>query len=115
MTQDLWIAKTPLKHAVRLSQAGWHEKIQRSHPEFASKPQYIQEIRAALEDPEFIITGWEGELLCLRWCAIAPNAPKYICVVYRPEDPIGFVITAFFISRYGKLLRRGVQWKKMRP
>ena len=112
MAHDLWIAKTPLGHSVRLSEAGWSEKIQLSHPEFSSKPQYIQEVRHALEDPDFVVKGWEGELLSLRWCAIAPNMPKYICVVYRPAVPVGFVITAFFISRYGKLLRRGIQWQK---
>ena len=48
MVHDLWIAKTPLGHSIRLSEAGWREKIQLSHPEFSSKPQYIQEIRHAL-------------------------------------------------------------------
>jgi hypothetical protein len=48
MAHDLWIAKTPLGHSVRLSEVGWREKIQHSHPEFASNAQYIKEIRGML-------------------------------------------------------------------
>jgi len=114
MTDDLWIAKTPIGHLVRLSENAWVEKIVTSHPEFAMTHLYQQEIRLALEDPEFIVKGWEGELLSLRWCPIAPQTPKYLCVVYRAGNPQGFVITAFFVSRYGKLLRRGITWQKNR-
>lgn len=66
-------------------------------------------------EPEYIVEGWAGELLALKWSEITPRNPKYLCVVYRELNNDGFVITAFFISRYGKLLRRKVVWQKGRP
>jgi len=32
--------------------------------------------------------------------------------VYRELNGDGFVITAFFISRFERLLRRGILWQK---
>ncbi len=112
MPPERWIAATPLGHRVRLSEAAWTLKILVSHPEFAVDPGYEQELRLALEDPEFLVEGWEGEYLSLRWCLTAPKAPKYLCVVYRADEPAGFVITAFFVSRHEKFLRRPIRWQK---
>jgi len=112
MAAERWVATTPTGRRVRLSDAAWTQKILVSHPEFAADPTYEQEVRLTLEDPEVIVEGWERELLSLRWCPIAPEGPKYLCVVYRESEPEGFVITAFFVSRYGKLLRRKVRWQK---
>lgn len=97
---------------MRLSDATWLFKILASHPEFAADQRYEEEVRLTVEDPEFIVEGWAGELLSLRWCPTAPGSPKYLCVVYREAEPLGFVITAFFVSRYGKLLRRSIRWEK---
>jgi hypothetical protein len=112
MVIERWIARTPSGRLVRLSEAAWIHKILISHPEFDDDPAHEQELRLTLEDPEVIVEGWEGELLSLRWCTTAPKGPKYLCVVYREAEPVGFVITAFFISRYGKLLRRKRRWQK---
>ena len=112
MATDRWIVTTPTGQAVRLSEAAWVQKILVSHPEFAADPGYEQDVRRTLEAPEVIVEGWEGELLSLRWCPTAPHSPKYLCVVYRDRPPVGFVITAFFVSRYGKLLRRPIRWRK---
>jgi hypothetical protein len=112
MSVERWIAVTPLGHHIRLSQAAWTSKIQISHPEFAKHPAYEADIRLALEGPDWIVEGWEGELLAVRWCPGAPGGPKHLCVVYRADEPVGFVITAFFVSRYGKLLRRPIRWQK---
>lgn len=112
MSPERWIVTTPLGHRVRLSEAAWTKKIQVSHPEFADNPGYEQEVRLAVEQPEFIVEGWEGALLSLRWSPTAPRGSKYLCVVYREAQPVGFVITAFFISRYGKLLNRTIRWQK---
>ena len=111
---DRWIATTPMGESIRLSETTWTQKLLISHPEFTQDPQYEQEIRATLEHPEFIVEGWRGELLNLRWCATAPGGPKHLCVVYREADPVGFIITAFFVSRYGKLVRRKLRWQKQR-
>ena len=107
-----WVVTTPLGHRVGLSEDGWKHKILVSHPEFATNPNYELELRLALQGPEFIVEGWSGELLNLRWCPTAPGKPKYVCAVYREVKPLGFVITAFFISRHAKLLRRTVLWQK---
>lgn len=112
MASERWVAVTPMGRRIRLSDAAWNKKILVTHPEFAENPGYEQELRLAVERPEFIVEGWEGELLSLRWCATAPKGPKHLCVVYREAEPVGFVITAFFISRYGKLLRRTIRWQK---
>ena len=112
MATERWIATTPSGHRVRLSEAAWTHKILVSHPEFATTPSCEQQLRLAIEDPEFIVEGWEGEVLSLRWCPSAPKGPKHLCVVYREAEPVGFVITAFFVSRYGKLLRRKIRWRK---
>ena len=112
MALERWIAVTPLGHRVRLSEGAWVSKILVSHPEFGRDAAYEEDLRLALEQPEWIIEGWEGELLSVRWCERAPRGPKHLCVVYRPTEPIGFVITAFFVSRYGKRIRRPIRWRK---
>jgi len=112
MGAERWLTTTPLGQRVRLSEAAWRQKILSSHPEFATTPGYEEVLRVTVEDPEVIVEGWAGELLSLRWCETAPKGPKHLCVVYRPAEPVGFVITAFFISRYGKLLRRSIRWPK---
>jgi len=97
---------------VRLSERTWQEKICKEHPEFGEKDEYLEEVKKTIERPEYIAKGWGGELLALRWCEIAPRTPKHLCVVYRELNDEGFVITSFFISRYGKLLRREIVWRK---
>ncbi len=112
MEAELWIATTPTGQRVRLHRNVWFNKILVGHPELATDPRHEEEARLTLEDPDFIVEGWAGELLSLRWCATAPRRPKHLCVVYREADPVGFVITAFFVSRYDKLLRRRMRWRK---
>ena len=68
---ERWIVTTPLGHRVRLSEDGWIHKILASHPEFGANPAYEFDLRLALEDPEFVVEGWSGELLSLRWCPTA--------------------------------------------
>ncbi|MBU0694036.1 MAG: hypothetical protein KKC11_05135 [Candidatus Omnitrophica bacterium] len=97
---------------IELSPKVWQEKILIEHPEFGLNPEYLNEVFKAVENPEYIVEGWQGEYLALRWCEIAPKSPKYLCVVYRELEERGFIITAFFISRYGKLLRREIKWQK---
>jgi len=112
MADVLWSATSKFGKLVRLTEKIWLDKILREHPEFALLPEYLDEVRKAIEEPEYIVEGWQQELLALRWCEIAPHSPKYLCVVYREYGDEGFVITAFFISRYGKLLRRKIRWPK---
>jgi hypothetical protein len=112
MSEILWLATSKSGKPIRLTLKIWRDKILLEHPEFSILPEYLEELRKVIEDPEYIVEGWQEELLALRWCEIAPKSPKYLCVVYREYEEDGFIITAFFISRYGKLLRRNVKWRK---
>ena len=82
------------------------------HPEFAEGDTSLEDVREAIEEPDYIVKGWSGELLAIRWCERAPKRPKHLCVIYRELNDAGFIITAFFISRYQKLLRREIVWQK---
>lgn len=112
MPDILWQATSKFGKLARLTDKVWSEKIIREHPEFSLQPEYLDALRQTIENPEYIVEGWQQELLALRWCEIAPSSPKYLCVIYHEYANEGFVITAFFISRYGKLLRRKVIWPK---
>jgi hypothetical protein len=98
---------------IRITKSIWRGKILAEHQEFAADNRYLNEVQNTIEDPEFIMEGWSGERLALRWCEIAPKGPKHLCVVYRELEDDGFVITAFFISRFEKLTRRrNILWQK---
>jgi hypothetical protein len=97
---------------IRLTQTIWRDKILLEHPEFRQDQRYLDEIRKVVGDPQYIVKGWSGEYLALRICDIAPKSPKYLCVVYRELNGDGFIITAFFVSEYQRLLRRGVLWSR---
>ena len=97
---------------VGLTRNVWYDKILVDHPEFGERDTYLEDVRKAVQQPDYVVKGWAGELLALRWCATAPKRPKYLCVVYRELNDEGFVITAFFISRYQKLLRREIVWQR---
>lgn len=113
MTFDVvFTAKTRSKKRIHLTKATWLDKISKDHPELSAKEEYVNEVKATVEDPDYIVSGWFGEFLALRFCEIAPKRPKYLCVVCREQNKEGFIITTFLISRPNKLLRRGVLWKK---
>lgn len=113
MTSDVFFTATSrFKRRVHLTKATWLNKILKDHPELSVREEYVDEVRRTVENPDYIVSGWFGEYLALRFCEVAPKRPKYLCVVYRELDKEGFVITAFFISKPSKLLRRGVLWRK---
>lgn len=107
----LFTVRSKSGKAIRLTSTIWR-KIETQHPEFEGRSDYLQEMRNAVEDPDYIVQGWAGGLLALRWCELAPSRPKHLCVVYRELDGDGFVVTAFFISRFERLLRRALLWQK---
>jgi len=90
----------------------WSKKILKDHPEFRERSEYLGEVRKTVEKPDYVVTGWAGEYLALRYCETAPRGPKHLCVTYRELDDEGFIITTFFTSKVHKLLRRGVIWEK---
>ena len=112
MVDIVFVAESVAKRRIRLTQKVWVEKICLEHPELAKRPEYIAEVQRTIEDPDYIVAGWHGEVLALRLCATAPNRPKHLCVVYRELNGDGFVITAFFTSRLLSFLKRGVLWQR---
>jgi len=105
------VAKSVRGRQVRLTETIWR-KIQRDHPEFTGRNEYLDEIRLAIEDSDYLVEGWEGADLAMRWCEAAPSRPKHIVVVYRELNGDGFIITAFFLSRHERLLNRGITWQR---
>jgi hypothetical protein len=97
---------------IRLTDTVWTGKILENHAEFAINSGYLEEVKITIEPPDFVVAGWSGEHLALRECKSAPGGSKSLCVVYRELDSDGFVITAFFISKPQKLLRRGIVWRR---
>jgi len=114
MPKSLITMRSVFGKKIELNSSVWVNKILKAHPEFAEKEEFLQEIRKTVEDPDYVITGWAGEYLTLRYCEIAPKRPKHLCVIYREGEKKGYVITTFFISKHHKLLRRGVIWQKQK-
>ncbi|MBI3250207.1 MAG: hypothetical protein HYZ50_27235 [Deltaproteobacteria bacterium] len=108
----VFIAITREGRKIRLTSKVWTAKFLASRPEFRQRAEYPEELKAVIEDPDYIARGEEGELIALRWCDIAPKRPKYLCVVYRELNGEGFIITAFFTSRLRRFLQRELVWQK---
>lgn len=79
MSQPLLRCKSVSGRIVRLSESVWFEKILKDHPEFKERSEYLEEIKRTVEEPDYIITGWAGEYLALRWCEIAQGG-RNTCV-----------------------------------
>ena len=107
----VFIARSKFGKGIRLTKTTWLDKVLKDHPELGARKEYIDEVKRTVEDPDYIVSGWFGEYLALRFYEAAPRHPKYLCVVYRELNEEGFVITAFFISKPYRLLRRGVLWR----
>lgn len=112
MPKPLFICKSVSGRRVGLSENLWSKKILKDHPEFRERNEYLEEVKKTVEEPDYVLVGWAGEYLALRYCEVAPRGPKYLCVVYRELDSRGFIITTFFTSKLHKLLRRGVVWRR---
>ena len=112
MTKPVFEVLSKSEKRIRLTINIWYDKILVEHPEFKESDTYSEDVRKAIEEPDYVVKGWAGELLVLRWCETAPKTPKYLCVVYRGVNDEGFVITAFFLSRYQRLLKREIIWQR---
>ncbi len=106
----VFVAQAQDRREIRLTETIWR-KIQEHHPEFA-ETDYTREIGRAISDPDYVINGWGGSKIALALCASAPGGAKHIAVVYRELNGDGFIITAFFISRFERLLKRGILWQR---
>lgn len=82
---------------------GFH--ITEHHDDLAG---YAPAVLEAIEEPDFIAEGWEGELVAVRRVD-----RRHLAVVYREVTRAdGFVITAFFIRKVHKWVQRKRRWPK---
>lgn len=69
---------------------------------------HLHDVLLSVGNPDFVVEGGNEEQLV----ALYKRSDKLLVVVYKegPED--GFVITAFFTSKIGQLLKRKIIWQK---
>ena len=87
---------------IRLTDERWSH-ITEEHNELAGLK---FEVLEALEKPEKVFAGNDGEKLAAR--SIGPG--KWVVVVYREKSDDGFVITAFITRRMRSLEKRKQLW-----
>jgi len=82
--------------------------ILNKHPELRGCEAMIIE---TVEEPDIVVQGHGEELLAMRFYEVTPVGPKHLVVVYREDK--GIIITAFFISKADRLIRRRrVVWRR---
>lgn len=82
--------------------------ITESHDYMAGQIDLVVE---TLEDPNYLIQGWDDEIIALNEYKSTLSKSMYMVVVYRNEDE-GFVITSFMTTKPDKIMKRGILWKK---
>lgn len=87
---------------IRLTKERWLHIIEQ-HPEVG---ELRAEIAQAIQNPERILAGLEGELLAVYAIEIG----KWLVVVYREIEDDGFIITAFVTRRHRALEKRTIVW-----
>lgn len=81
--------------------------IARRHPEMQSQETKILE---TVSEPDLIQEGDAGTKIALKHYPVSPLTEKFCAVVYRElSDADGFVLTAYFCSRYAA--GRRILWK----
>ena len=95
-------------HRIRIPFERWIHIIE-SHDYMAGQIDLIVE---TLEDPDYIIQGWDEEVIALKCYHSIESRDRYLVVVYTSEDN-GFVITSFMTTKPEKILKRGIIWKKL--
>ncbi len=107
MTDTLGVTISKNGVPIRLTYKQWAHIIE-SHDYMAGNLDLVLE---SVENPDYIVRGWTDELIALKYYGKTPISNKYVVVVYK-EGAEGFIITAFMTSKRGKILKRGVIWKK---
>jgi len=65
-----------------------------------------------LEDPNYLIQGWDDEIIAMKEYQSIHSRSMNMVVVYKNEDE-GFVITSFMTTKPDKIMKRGILWKKL--
>ena len=87
---------------IRLTEERWFH-ITEHHVEMAG---HATTVLTAIEAPDFVAEGWEGELL-----AVKRVQRRHLIVAYREVSPTdGFVITAFFTRNVRGWVERNRLW-----
>jgi hypothetical protein len=94
---------------VRLTHERWSHIVE-SHDYMAGHLDLVVE---TLADPDYVVAGVRGELLALKRYDHTAIGPKHMVVAYREHERDGFVVTAFMTSKTDKLVKRGLQWRKL--
>ncbi len=68
-------------------------------------------ILETVSDPDLVQEGDGGTRIALKHYPVSPLTDKFCAVIYRETSQVdGFVITAYFCSRYAS--ERRVMWKR---
>lgn len=88
---------------VRLTEERWRH-ITGSHDDLAG---YASEVLKCIEEPDYLVKGIaEESIACKKY------GDKYLVSIYKEDNRDGFVITAYFTKKIGKLLKRGILWRR---
>ncbi|MBE9137861.1 hypothetical protein IQ254_11765 [Nodosilinea sp. LEGE 07088] len=93
---------------IRITYQQWAHVVE-NHDYMAGCLEFVLE---TLSEPNFIVDGWETELIALRAYPKTPISKKSVVVVFKEAELEGFMITAFMTSKPGKILRRGILWQR---
>jgi hypothetical protein len=89
---------------IRLTEERW-EHIIAGHSELINLQ---SEILQAIENPDKILEGNNGELLAIK--LLGDN--KYLVTIYKEAEEDGFVITAYLTKRINSLNKRKELWSQ---
>ncbi|MEM2901621.1 MAG: hypothetical protein QXO32_02670 [Candidatus Bathyarchaeia archaeon] len=73
-SETVFTAMSKFKKRVTLNKVTWQGKMLKSHPGLGSKADYVMKLKNAVEDPDYIVLGWFGRYLALRFCETTPKA-----------------------------------------
>lgn len=90
---------------IRLTEERWVHIIE-NHDDIAG---YYDEVLSIVENPDYVIKGYEGALIALK-----QKENKFLAVVYKEISMNdGFIITAYFTSKI-KLEREVIVWQQQK-
>jgi len=89
---------------IRLTDERWVHIIE-NHDDMAG---YRDDVLSAVEEPQYVINGYEGALIALR----RMEGERFLAVIYKElSQTDGFIITAYFTSKL-KLEREVILWQQ---
>jgi len=93
---------------LRLTAERWSHIVE-AHDYMAGNQDLVFE---TLENPDYIVGGGQGEFIALKHYKKTSISEKDVVVIYKEKEKEGFVITAFMTSEPGRIIKKGVIWRK---